>query len=131
MESNTRAKPLANKALTKSIFELLQKASSFEKLKRGANESSKSLNRDHAQIVILAADACPLEIILHIPLLCEEKDVPFIFVKSKAELGEACNTTRDVISCTIVKNQYQDHKMKDEVKSMQIEIEKCFYQNQN
>jgi len=38
-------------------------------------------------VIILAADATPLEIILHLPLLCEDKSVPYIFVPSMAELG--------------------------------------------
>ena len=42
----------------------------------------------------MAADASPLEIILHLPLLCEDMNVPYIFVSSKADLGQACGTTR-------------------------------------
>jgi len=45
----------------------------------------------------MAADAEPLEIILHLPLLCEDKNVPYVFVKSKAALGRACGVTRPVI----------------------------------
>ena len=36
----------------------------------------------------MAADAEPLEIILHLPLLCEDKNVPYVFVKSKAGMLE-------------------------------------------
>lgn len=31
----------------------------------------------------MAADAEPLEILLHLPLLCEDKNVPYVFVPSK------------------------------------------------
>lgn len=31
----------------------------------------------------MAADTEPLEIILHLPLLCEDKNVPYVFVRSK------------------------------------------------
>lgn len=31
----------------------------------------------------MAADAEPLEILLHLPLLCEDKNVPYVFVRSK------------------------------------------------
>lgn len=31
----------------------------------------------------MAADAEPIEIILHLPLLCEDKNVPYVFVPSK------------------------------------------------
>jgi U4/U6 small nuclear ribonucleoprotein SNU13 len=73
-------------------------------------------------LIVLAADADPLEIILHLPLLCEDKNVPYVFVKSKAgkcghvlsalhcrpqlaALGRACGVTRPVIACSITTNK--------------------------
>jgi U4/U6 small nuclear ribonucleoprotein SNU13 len=38
----------------------------------------------------MAADAEPIEILLHLPLLCEDKTVPYIFVLSKIALGRVC-----------------------------------------
>ena len=35
--------------------------------------ATKTLNRGIAEIIILTADTEPLEILLHLPLLCEEK----------------------------------------------------------
>ena len=35
--------------------------------------ATKTLNRGQAELIIMAADAEPLEIILHLPLLCEDK----------------------------------------------------------
>lgn len=52
-----------------------------------------------AEIVILTADTNPIEILLHLPLLCEDKNVPYIFVPSKAALGRACGVSRAVIAC--------------------------------
>ena len=66
-------------------------------MKRGANEATKTLKRENAEIIVLAADASPLEIILHLPLLCEDMSVPYIFVPSKADLGQACGTTRYIL----------------------------------
>jgi hypothetical protein len=42
-------------------------------LKKGANEATKTLNRGISEIIILAADTAPLAILLHLPLLCEDK----------------------------------------------------------
>jgi len=47
-----------------------------KQIKKGANESTKALNRGIAEIVVLAADTEPLEILLHLPLLCEDKVFP-------------------------------------------------------
>lgn len=47
-----------------------------------------------AGVVILAADISPMDVISHIPVLCEDHNVPYIFVNSRADLGAAGNTKR-------------------------------------
>jgi len=44
--------------------------------------------------VILAADISPMDVISHIPVLCEDHGVPYLFVTSRAELGSAGSTKR-------------------------------------
>lgn len=100
-ESKSRAYPLADSKTTNSLLDLVQQAQNYKQLKKGANEVTKSLNRGHAQLVLLAADTEPLEIILHLPLLCEDKNVPYVYLKSKAALGRACGVSRPVIACVI------------------------------
>merc|ERR1712014_323752 len=73
----------AKEELTSKILRLSQQAMNYKQLKKGANEATKALNRGQAEFVILASDAEPLEILLHIPLLCEDKNVPYVFVHSK------------------------------------------------
>ena len=68
--------PVADPALTQEILELVQQASHYRQLKKGANEATKTLNRGISEIIILAADTAPLAILLHLPLLCEDKNVP-------------------------------------------------------
>ena len=126
MEFSERAKPLANPELTKQIFKVCEKATTLKKLKRGANEATKALNRDIAEIIVLAADATPLEIILHLPLLCEDKSVGYIFVPSMAELGQACGTSRNVVACAIT-SRPGDNTLADEIQDLKIKIEKCYY----
>ena len=58
-------------------------ATNYKQLKKGANEATKTLNRGQSEFIVLAADAEPLEILLHLPLLCEDKNVPYVFVRSK------------------------------------------------
>ena len=45
--------------------------------------ATKTLNRGLSELIVLSADAEPLEILLHLPLLCEDKNVPYVFVRSK------------------------------------------------
>lgn len=69
----------------------------------------------------MAADAEPLEIILHLPLLCEDKNVPYVFVPNKTALGRACGVSRPVIAASVTCNHGSELKSQiDNVKS-QIE----------
>jgi len=43
---------------------------------------------------VLAADISPFDVISHIPVLCEDHNVPYIYVPSRAELGTAGSTKR-------------------------------------
>ena len=125
MDSTDRARPRAEAELSEKLMNLIQQANLMKKLKRGANEATKSLNRDIAEVIVLAADAKPLEILLHLPLLCEDKSVPYIFVDSMAELGQACGTSRNVVACAIIK-VVDDNRLTDETKEMKIQIEQAY-----
>jgi len=58
---------------------------------------------DHCcfRIVVIAADISPIDVLSHLPILCEDKNVPYIYVKSRAEVGEACKTKRPT-SCVLI-----------------------------
>ena len=70
---NPKAFPLADAALTNQILDLVQQASHYKQLKKGANEATKTLNRGICEFIVMAADVEPIEIVLHLPLLCEDK----------------------------------------------------------
>lgn len=80
------------------------------------------MNRGKSSFIVMAADAEPLEIILHIPLLCEDKNVPYVFVPSKIALGRACGVTRPVIACSIVSDERS--QLNDQINHIKVEIEK-------
>ena len=52
---------------------VVEQGACIQQLKKGANEATKTLHRGISELIIMAADAKPLEIILHLPLLCEDK----------------------------------------------------------
>ena len=120
-EEEKRAFPLADKALTKDLVEAVNKAVQKKMIKKGANEATKTLNRGISSLIILAADAKPLEIVLHLPLLCEDKNVPYIFVKSQALLGRACGVSRPVIACSILASN--DDTEKEQMNTLKNRIE--------
>ncbi len=77
------------KELVPQIAEMLSVAKESGKLKKGINEATKSVERKTAQFVVIAGDVSPEEIVVHIPILCKEKGVPYAFVPTKKELGDA------------------------------------------
>jgi len=121
-EVNPKAYPLADPALTQKILELVQQASNYKQLRKGANEATKTLNRGISEFIVMAADAEPLEILLHLPLLCEDKNVPYVFVRSKQALGRASGVSRAVIACSVTVNE--GSQLKPQITAIQQSIEK-------
>ncbi|CAG8465230.1 7757_t:CDS:2 [Paraglomus brasilianum] len=103
-QPNPKAFPLADAELTGQILGLVQQALHYKQLKKGANEATKTLNRGTAEFIVMTADTEPIEILLHLPLLCEDKNVPYVFIPSKTALGRACGVTRSVIAASITTN---------------------------
>ncbi|CAN6233718.1 unnamed protein product [Urochloa humidicola] len=119
---NPKAYPLADAQLTTSILDIIQQAANYKQLKKGANEATKTLNRGISEFVVMAADTEPLEILLHLPLLAEDKNVPYVFVPSKSALGRACGVTRPVIACSVTSNE--GSQLKQPIQSLKDSIEK-------
>lgn len=119
---NPKAYPLADAQLTRTIIDLLKQAVNYKQLKKGANEATKALNRGLAEFVVMAADAEPLEILLHLPLLCEDKNVPYVFVPSKAALGRACGVSRPVIASAVTVSE--GSQLKPQIQTLQHNIER-------
>ena len=88
---------MQNEALT-----LLEKVRETGKIKKGTNETTKAVERGLAKLVYIAMDVDPPEIVAHLPLLCEEKNIPYIYVKSKSELGKAVGIEVDCASAAII-----------------------------
>ncbi|HDM91886.1 MAG TPA: 50S ribosomal protein L7ae [Candidatus Korarchaeota archaeon] len=76
--------------LVPKLYELVELArTTGGRVRKGVNETTKSVERGEAVFVIVAEDVDPPEIVAHLPLLCEEKNVPYAYVPSKNELGKA------------------------------------------
>jgi len=120
--AHPKAYPLADAQLTNVIMDIVQQASNYKQLKKGANEATKTLNRGISEFVVMAADTEPIEILLHLPLLAEDKNVPYVFVPSKAALGRACGVSRPVIAASVTTNE--GSQLKSQIQSLKDSIEK-------
>ncbi|KAG5858625.1 ribosomal protein L7Ae/L30e/S12e/Gadd45-like protein [Encephalitozoon hellem] len=84
-----------------NILRLVQSATKSKNIRKGINESTKCLNKGRALLVVIACDAEPQEITAFLPVICEDKGVPFVHVPSKSALGVACGIHRPIAACTI------------------------------
>ena len=70
-------------------------------MRRGVKEVVKGLRKGEKGLVVLAGDISPVDILSHIPILCEDTGNPYIFVASKDQLGAASSTKR-ATSCIMI-----------------------------
>jgi H/ACA ribonucleoprotein complex subunit 2 len=94
-------------------------------LKRGVKEVVKALRKSPIPaanaaidipngIVILAADISPMDVISHIPVLCEDHGIPYVFVTSRAELGASAATKRPTSVAMVVPKSASKNKKLDD-----------------
>jgi len=57
-------------------------------LRFGLNNVTHLITRNKAQLVVIASDVDPIELVVWLPALCRKKKVPFCIVKNKARLGQ-------------------------------------------
>jgi len=77
------------KELADKVLEAVRVARDTGRVRIGTNETTKAVERGQAKLVVIAEDVDPEEIVMHLPILCEEKGIPYAYVPSKKELGSA------------------------------------------
>jgi len=77
------------KELVDAAYEALQIASKTGVVRKGTNEATKAIERAQAKLVVIAEDVDPPEVVAHLPLLCDERKIPYVFVSSKDKIGSA------------------------------------------
>ena len=77
-------KELADKAL-----QVVQIARDSGKIRKGTNETTKAVERAVAKLVLIAEDVDPPQVVAHLPILCEERKISYLFVPSKLDLGRS------------------------------------------
>ncbi len=88
--------------LQKKALEALEIAKDTGRIKKGINEATKSIERGIARLVLVAEDVEPQEVIMYLPGLCDDKKAPYIFVKSKTDLGNAAGIDRPTAAVAII-----------------------------
>ncbi|MGA2627088.1 MAG: 50S ribosomal protein L7Ae [Candidatus Bathyarchaeia archaeon] len=77
------------KELSEKALQVVQVAKDSGKVRKGTNESTKAIERAVAKLVLIAEDVDPPQVVAHLPILCEERKIHYLFVPSKLDLGRA------------------------------------------
>ncbi|XP_077596872.1 H/ACA ribonucleoprotein complex subunit 2-like protein [Stigmatopora nigra] len=105
---NAIAQPLATRKLSKRIYKCVKKASRVKNIRRGVKEVQKFLRKGEKGIVILAGDTLPIEVYCHLPVMCEDRRLPYAYVPSKVDLGAAAGSKRP--TCVILIKPHEDYQ---------------------
>ena len=92
----------APKELQDLAYDLVEKARDNGKISKGANEATKQVERGQAKLVVMAEDVTPEEVLALLPILCEEKNIPYTYVPSKEELGNSAGLNVPTAAVAIV-----------------------------
>ncbi|EZA55683.1 hypothetical protein DMN91_001756 [Ooceraea biroi] len=116
--ANATAKPMAPKKLTKKIYKCIKKASKQKTyLRNGLKDVQKHIRKGETGLVVFAGDVFPIEIMCHLPVVCEDKNIPYCFTPSRQDIGTAMGVKRG--SLMVLIKEHQDYKdLYDEIKSV-------------
>ena len=98
---------------TVSIVEKSKKG----KIKAGINEVTKAIERGTAKLVVIAEDVSPAEVVMHLPILCEEKNIPYSYIATRKDLGEKAGLRTATASIAITESD-ADADIKDLAKKI-------------
>nr|ABK25577.1 unknown [Picea sitchensis]ABR18431.1 unknown [Picea sitchensis] len=123
------ARPLAGKKLCKRTLKLVRRASEAKCLKRGVKEVVKSIRRGNKGFCVIAGNISPIDVITHVPILCEEADIPYIYVPSKEDLAGAGATKRPTCCVLVLTSptkgslsEEEDKKLKEDYNELVKEV---------
>ncbi|XP_054611386.1 H/ACA ribonucleoprotein complex subunit 2-like protein [Dunckerocampus dactyliophorus] len=105
---NAIAQPLATKKLSKKLYKCVKKASKLKNIRRGVKEVQKFINKGEKGIVLLAGDTLPIEVYCHLPVMCEDRNLPYAYIPSKVDLGASAGSKRP--TCVIMIKPHADYQ---------------------
>jgi large subunit ribosomal protein L7Ae len=92
------------KEVSDRVYQALEVAKNTGKIRKGTNEVTKAIERGIAKLVVIASDVQPEEIVMHLPVLCEEKKCDYVYVPSKEELGRSAGINIPTAAVCIVES---------------------------
>jgi ribosomal protein eL8 len=107
------------KDLKTKILQVLETAKNSGKVRKGMNETTKAVEKGIAKLVVIAEDVEPEEIVMHLPVLCDEKKIPYGYVSSKQELGRSVGIDVACAAACIVEPGEAKESLKEVVEKIE------------
>ncbi|XP_013407087.1 H/ACA ribonucleoprotein complex subunit 2-like protein [Lingula anatina] len=101
------AKPLASRKMAKKLYKIIKKAQKQKQLRKGVKEVQKFVRKGEKGVIVFAGDTSPVDVICHMPLVCEESNIPYCYTPSKEDLGAACGSRRP--TCMVMVKPHEDY----------------------
>merc|ERR1712059_192396 len=103
------AKPMASKKLTKKVYKLIKKGSKHKTyVRNGLKDVQSRIRKGERGIVVFAGDVTPIEVMCHMPAVCEEKGLPYVYTPSRQDLGTAMGVKRGCLMVMV--REHEDYK---------------------
>ncbi|WP_224335310.1 50S ribosomal protein L7Ae [Haloprofundus halobius] len=99
--------------LAERALEALEVARDTGTVKKGTNETTKAIERGNADLVYVAEDVSPEEIVMHLPELADEKGIAYIFVGTQDDIGHAAGLEVGSAAAAIVDAGEADEDVED------------------
>uniref|UniRef100_UPI00358FE160 H/ACA ribonucleoprotein complex subunit 2 isoform X2 n=1 Tax=Myxine glutinosa TaxID=7769 RepID=UPI00358FE160 len=113
------ANPLATRKLTKRLYKIIRKAAKQKMLRRGVKEVQKYINKGENGIVLLAGDTQPVDVICHLPIMCEDNNIPYCYIPAKQDLGAAIGSMRP--TCVLLIKPHSNYQEAFDVCKKKVE----------
>lgn len=92
------------------FYSIVEKARKTGKIEKGINEVTKAIERGTAKVVVYAADVSPKEVVLHLPVLCKEKNIDCHEVDNKQKLGIVAGISVPCSAVAVIEQETEEKK---------------------
>lgn len=138
------AKPMASRKLAKKIYKLIKKGAKHSLFysyvndihlflaaknktycRNGLKDVQMRIRKGETGIVVFAGDVTPIDIMCHLPAVCEDKEIPYCYTPSRTDLGAALGVKRGTLMVLI--REHEDYKdlfdeVQEEIKHLAVAL---------
>lgn len=97
------AHPIADRSTANMVLKCTKRQLEDGNLISGIKECQKRILKGELTkgLVVLSAATSPMDLIIHIPILCEEKSIPYLFVENASYMNG--------FTCVFLKNDKEEY----------------------